>query len=80
MKQQPSVARRRHRQSAYLVLYGVVAAGLLWPLYTVAARATPLIFGLPPSLVWPAGCIGVLFVASCWLYNGDVKCEDADAR
>lgn len=59
------------RQRVFLAVYLLVAALMLWPLYGLVVQAEPLLFGLPPSLLWLAACIAILFVALVLLFHAD---------
>jgi hypothetical protein len=61
------------RHVLFFTAYLLVSAALLWPVYTVAAYAEPLILGLPPSLAWLAACIAILFAALGALYRADCR-------
>ena len=66
--EEASPAYRRHRLLFVAILL-VTAAALVWPAYTLAADAFPLILGLPLSLSWPVLWLTVMFGALIWLYR-----------
>ncbi len=59
----------RRRRTVFLAIYLVVAALLVWPVYTLAGRVFPLILGLPFALAWVVGVLAIMFGALLWLFH-----------
>jgi hypothetical protein len=66
-----SGAARRHKLLLGAVLLALVAS--IWPGYLLGARIEPYILGLPFSLVWPVGCILVVFIALLLTFRADMR-------
>ena len=64
-------APRRHRILLGVVLLALAAS--IWPGYLVAARIAPYVLGLPFSVVWLVGWIGVVFVALVLTFRADMR-------
>jgi hypothetical protein len=62
---------RAHKAVA-LYFVGAFLA-LVWPVYPLVSGATPLILGLPPSLVWVIGVLLVSFLVLLGLYLHDER-------
>ncbi len=62
---------RRRRRLAFLAVYLVVAALLVWPIYPLFSGIRPLILGLPLSLAWVVSALSVMFAALLWLYRSE---------
>lgn len=62
----------RRRRLVFFGIWVVTAAALVWPLYPLfGGDAFPLVLGLPWSLAWLVGWLGVIFGASVWLYRSE---------
>ena len=63
----------------FFLLYAAVAVCLVTPVARFAWRPEPLIFGLPPAIVWVVALLGVMFTAVLviFLREGDSE-SDAD--
>jgi hypothetical protein len=55
----------------------VAFLALIWPVYPIFSGVEPYILGLPQSLAWVVGWLGVVFVAVLWLYRAEEH-SDAD--
>ena len=62
--------RRTRRQAIALSINLACVLGVLWPLVGWGERLTPRWFGLPPGLVWIAGCLLLGWLALLWLFLG----------
>jgi len=71
-----SSARHRRRRVAFLAVYLVLVAALVWPVYPYFSGVLPLILGLPLSLAWVVIVLVAGFGALLALYLS----EDDDAR
>ena len=64
---------RTHRTSGVrraLVAVVLLAGGaLVWPIYPQFSSITPYVLGLPLSLAWVIGWLGVVFVALVVVYR-----------
>jgi hypothetical protein len=63
-------ARKRRQRTALLVIL-VAFLSNLWPLAVPAARAEPLVLGLPFALAWVLATVLVSFLALWWLYRNE---------
>jgi hypothetical protein len=66
---------RRRRRLVFVVLYGALAAALIWPLYPLGLRILPPLFGLPPSFAWVIVALAAGFCLLLGLYLGDLRDE-----
>ena len=64
-------APRRHRLLLGIVLLSLAAS--VCPGYLLGARISPYVLGLPFSIVWLVGCIGVVFVALLLTFRADMR-------
>ena len=62
---------RRRRTLAFLAVVMVAGLALVWPVYPSVASIRPYVLGLPFSLAWVVGWLGVVFVALVLLYRAD---------
>lgn len=63
-----SSARHRRRRLAFLAVYLLLVAALVWPIYPYFSGALPLILGLPLSLAWVVMVLVAGFGALLALY------------
>ena len=68
---------RRRRLFAFVAVVAVAGLALIWPVYPSVASVRPYVLGLPFSLAWVVGWLGIVFVALVLLYRTDEL--DADA-
>ena len=64
---------KRRRRQAFLAIYLVVAALLVWPIFPYFSGIRPLILGLPLSLAWVVLALAVMFCALVWLFRADQR-------
>lgn len=62
---------RRRVRMLFVATFLAGSLALIWPIYPFFARPTPLILGLPLSLVWPVALMLVQFLALWLLYRSD---------
>jgi hypothetical protein len=55
----------------------VAGLALVWPVYPSVASIRPYVLGLPFSLAWVVGWLGVVFVALVLLYRADEHQSEA---
>ena len=60
--------RIRRRRLLFTVVYLLVIAAVVWPIYPLFAGTFPLILGLPLSLAWIVGALATGFLALLALY------------
>ncbi|MDA8015823.1 MAG: hypothetical protein MPN21_00115 [Thermoanaerobaculia bacterium] len=65
----PPEARRRRK--SFLVVWLLVGAMVVWPLFPWLGARQTLVFGLPASIAWVALALLIQFVALLWLYLGE---------
>lgn len=61
----------RRRRLAFLAIFLLTAAAVLWPVYPSFAAVFPLVLGLPFSLAWVVLALAVTFGALLWLFLGE---------
>lgn len=66
----------RRRRVLFVLAWCGVSAMMIWPIYPLMSKATPLVLGLPLSLVWVLIAMVLMFGALLWLFFGD----EAEAR
>jgi len=62
---------RRRRRLAFVMVVAVAGVALIWPVYPSVAGIRPYVLGLPFSLAWVVGWLGVVFGALVLLYRAD---------
>jgi hypothetical protein len=63
-----------------LVAVVLLAGGaLVWPIYPQFSSITPYVFGLPLSLAWVIGWLGVVFVALVIVYRVEEHGSDSSS-
>jgi hypothetical protein len=60
----------RRRRLIFLIIWLLVGAALVWPLFILSERL-PSVLGLPGPLVWVICCLATMFGALIWLYLGE---------
>jgi hypothetical protein len=70
-------AAQRRRTLAVVAVVAVAGLALVWPVYPSVASIRPYVLGLPFSLAWVVGWLGVVFVALVLLYRADERRPDA---
>jgi hypothetical protein len=68
---------RRRRTLAFIAVVMVAGLALVWPVYPSVASIRPYVLGLPFSLAWVVGWLGVVFVALVLLYRADEHQSEA---
>ena len=68
---------RRRRTLAFIAVVMIAGLALVWPVYPSVASIRPYVLGLPFSLAWVVGWLGVVFVALVLLYRADEPKPDA---
>ena len=66
-----SGAPRRHKLLLAVVVLALLAS--VWPGYLLGARIEPYVLGLPFSLIWPVGCIVLVFIALLLTFRADAR-------
>lgn len=67
----------RRRLLAFIAVVAAAGLALIWPVYPSVAGVRPYVLGLPFSLAWVVGWLGVVFVALVLLYRADETDPDA---
>ncbi|MEZ4700039.1 MAG: hypothetical protein R2834_06895 [Rhodothermales bacterium] len=62
---------RRRPRLLFAAVFLLCSAAMIWPVYPLFSGATPLLLGLPLSLAWLVGWLGIQFVALIALYRSD---------
>lgn len=62
---------RKKFNTFYICITAFAFLMLIFPVYEVANRATPIIMGLPFSFFWPVFWIIITFAAIVFLYRVD---------
>jgi hypothetical protein len=68
-------AGTRRRRIAFVAVYAVLGACVVWPVYPLVASAFPLVLGLPLSFAWVVAVLAAGFGALVGLYVGDAREE-----
>lgn len=70
-------AAYRRRRVVFLVVWAVVSAALIWPLFGISALLPPL-FGIPGPLAWSAACLVLMFLALLRLFLSEPSDDPPD--
>lgn len=62
---------QRRRTLAVVAVVALAGLALIWPVYPSVASVRPYVLGLPFSLAWVVGWLGVVFGALVLLYRAD---------
>ncbi len=62
---------RKRFSTLYIIFTGVAFLAVIFPIYEIANRSTPLVFGLPFSFFWVIVWVLIAFTAVLVLYFVD---------